>query len=71
MDEGFDGGDGRQLWQRWTIEMTINGGSGGGVRWRQQHSTVFNGMGGGLQREDERVAQRQATQQPASSTMRG
>ena len=31
----FDGGNGRQLWQRWTIEMiemAFNGGGGGGVR---------------------------------------
>ncbi len=41
----FDGGDGRQLWQWWTIEMAFNGGGGGGVRWRQQHSTAFDGMG--------------------------
>ena len=27
----FDGGDGLQLWQRWTIETAFNGGSGGGV----------------------------------------
>ena len=28
----FDGGDGWQLWQQWTIEMVFNGGGGGGVR---------------------------------------
>ena len=28
----FGGGDGRQLWQRWTIETrAFNGGGGGGV----------------------------------------
>jgi hypothetical protein len=48
----------------------FNGGGGGGVRWRQQHLTVFDGVGDGLQQEDERAAQAQATQQPAS-TMRG
>jgi len=68
----FDGGDGRQLWlwQRWTIETVFNGGSGGGVRWRQQHSTAFDGVGDGLRPEDKRAAQGQATQQPASR-MRG
>jgi len=30
----FDGGDGRQLWQRWMIETAFNGGGGGGVRRR-------------------------------------
>ena len=46
----FDGGDGQQLWQRWTIEMAFNGngGSGGGVRWQQQRSTAFDGVGDGL-----------------------
>ena len=66
----FDGGDGRQLWQRWTKEMVFNGGGGGCVRWWQQHSTAFDGVGDELQQEDERVAQGQAMQQPAS-TMRG
>ncbi len=66
----FDGGDGRQLWQRWTIETAFNGGGGGGVRWRQQHLTAFDGVGDGLRREDERAAQEQAMQQPASM-MRG
>jgi hypothetical protein len=66
----FDGGDGRQLWQQWTIEMAFNGGGGGGVRWRQQRLTAFDGVGNGLRREDERVAQGQAMQQP-DSTMRG
>ena len=27
----YDGGDGRQLWQRWTIETAFNGGGGGVV----------------------------------------
>ena len=27
----FDGGNGPQLWQRQIIELTFNGGSGGGV----------------------------------------
>ncbi len=66
----FDGGDGRQLRQRWTIEMSFNDGGGSGVRWRQQHLTAFDGVGDELRREDERAAQGQATQQPAS-TMRG
>ena len=66
----FDSGDGRQLWQRWMIEMVFNGGGGGGVRWRQQHLTASNGVGDELRREDVRAAQGQATQQPAS-TMRG
>ena len=65
----FDGGDGLQLWQRWMIETAFNSGGGGGVQW-QQHSTAFDGVGDGLRREDERAAQGQATQQPAS-TMRG
>jgi hypothetical protein len=67
----FDGGDGRQLWQRWTIEMAFKVGGGGGVRWRQQRSTVFDGVGDGLRQEDERAAQGQATQQQPASTMRG
>ena len=50
----FDGGDGRQLWQRWTIEMAFNDSSSGGVQWRQQHSTAFDGVGNGLRQEDER-----------------
>ena len=50
--------------------MAFNGGGGGGVRWRQQHLTAFDGIGDGLRREDERAAQGQATQQPASR-MRG
>ena len=92
----YDGGDGRQLWQRWTIETAFNGGGGGvvdniclfnskelggsfsqndslllfGVWWRQQRSTAFDGVGDGLRLEDERVAQGEAMQQPAS-TMRG
>jgi len=66
----FDGGDGRQLWQRWTIEMAFDGGGGSGVQWQQQHLTAFYGVGDGLRREDERVVQGQATQQPASM-MRG
>ena len=41
----FDCGDGRQLWQRWTIETAFNGGSGGDVRWHQHRSTVFDGAG--------------------------
>jgi len=57
----FDNGDGWQLWQQWTIEMMFNGAGGGGVRWRQQHLTAFDGMGDELRREDERAAQRQAT----------
>jgi hypothetical protein len=55
---------------RWTIETAFNEGGGGGVQWRQQRSTAFDGVGDRLQREDERAAQGQATQQPAS-TMRG
>jgi len=66
----FDGSNGRQLWQRWTLETAVNGGRGGGVQWRQQRSTAFDGVGDGLRREDEKAAQGQATQQPAS-TMRG
>jgi len=67
----FDGGDGRQLRQRWAIETSFNSSSGGGVQWRQQHSTAFDGMGDGLQQdEDERAAHGQEKQQPAS-TMRG
>jgi hypothetical protein len=66
----FDGGNGRQLWQWWTIETAFNGGGGGGVRWRQQRLTAFDGVGNGLRQEDERAAHGQATQQPAS-TMRG
>ncbi len=66
----FDGGDGRQLWQRGKIETVFNGGGGGGVRWRQQRSMAFDGVGDGLRQEDERAAQGQATQQPAS-TMSG
>jgi len=62
----FDGGDGWQLWQRWTIETAFKGGSDGGVRWWQQRSTAFDGIDTGLRREDERAAQGQATQQPAS-----
>jgi len=27
----FDGGNGQQLWQRWTIETAYNGGGGSGV----------------------------------------
>ena len=44
----FAGGNGWQLWQRWTIETAFNGGSGGGVRWRQQRSTVLEDVGDGL-----------------------
>jgi len=59
----FDGGNGRQLWHRWTIKTTaFNGGSDGGVQWRQQCSMAFDGVGDGLRREDEGVAQGQATQ---------
>ena len=29
----FDGCVGRLLWQQWTIDMTFNGDSGGGIRW--------------------------------------
>jgi hypothetical protein len=48
----FNGGngDGRQLWQRWTIETAFDGDGGGGVQWRQQGLTA-------------RAAQGQATQQ--------
>ena len=49
----FDGGDGQQLWQRWTIEMAFNGGGGCGFRWRQQRSMSFDGVGDGLLQEDE------------------
>jgi hypothetical protein len=76
----FDGGDGRRWalvfdgddgWQRWTEGTSFYGGGGGGVQWRQQRSTEFDGVGDGLRREDERAAQgQQAMQQPAS-TMRG
>ncbi len=66
----FDGGDGRQLWQWWKIETAFNGSGGGGVRWWQQGSTTFDGIGDGLRQEDERATQGKATQQPAS-TMRG
>ena len=48
MGVGFDGGDGRQLWQRWAIETAFNGGSGGGVQWWQQHLTAFDGVDDGL-----------------------
>ena len=44
----FDGGNGRQLWQGWTIEMAFNGGGSGGVRWRQQQSMAFDGVSDGL-----------------------
>jgi len=44
----FDGVDGWQLWQRWMIEMAFNGGGGSVVRWRQQHSAAFDGVGDGL-----------------------
>ena len=40
----FDGGDGWQLWQRLTIDAVFIGGGGGGVPWRQQCSTVFDGQ---------------------------
>ena len=62
----FNGGDGRQL--RWMIEKEFYSGDSG-VRWQQQHSTAFNGIGNGdgLRREDEKVAQGQATQQPHCS----
>jgi len=66
----FDGGDGHQLRQWWTIENAFNGGGGSGDRWRQQRLAVFDGVGDGLRREDEKATQGQATQQPAS-TMRG
>ena len=63
----FDGGDGWQLWQWWTIETAFNGGGGGGVRWRQQRLTAFDGVGNGLlRREDKRAVKGEATQQPAS-----
>jgi len=62
----FDGGDGRQLWQRWTIETAFNGGGGGGVRWWRQHSTAFDGVGDDY---DERTRgqrkSRQCNNQPA------
>jgi len=57
----FDGGDGLQLWQQWTIQTAFNGGGGGGVRWWQQRLTKFDGIGDGLRREDTRAAQGQAT----------
>ena len=66
----FDDGNGQQLWQRRMIETAFNGGSDGGVSWRQQHSMAFDGVGDGLRREDERAEQGQAMQHPAS-TMRG
>jgi len=37
----FNGGDGRQLWQRWIIEISFNDGGDGGIRWRQQCLTTF------------------------------
>ena len=40
----FNGGDGRQL--RWMIEKEFYS-SDSGVRWQQQHSTAFNGIGNG------------------------
>ena len=57
----FDGSNGWQLWQQWTIEMVFNGDVGGGVRWRQQRSTAFDGVSNGLQREDKRAVQGKAT----------
>jgi hypothetical protein len=42
----FDGGDGWQLWQWWTIETTFNGGGGGcvqyfsSVKWRLMVSAM-------------------------------
>ena len=57
----FDGSDGWQLRQQWTIEMVFNGDIGGDVRWRQQRSTAFDGVSNGLQREDKRAAQGEAT----------
>jgi hypothetical protein len=63
----FDGGDGWQLWQWWTIETAFNGGGGGGVQWRQQRLTAFDGVGNGLlRREVKRAVKGEATQQPAS-----
>ena len=44
------------------IETAFNGGGGSGVRWWQQRSMAFDGIGDGLQREDKRAAQGQATQ---------
>ena len=62
----FDGDDGRQLWQRWTIETAFNGSGGGGVRWRQQHSTVFDGVGDDyIERTRGRRKDRQRNNQPA------
>jgi len=49
-----------------TKETTFTRGGGGGVRWQQQRSTAFDGVGGGIRREDERTAQGQAKQQPSS-----
>jgi hypothetical protein len=59
----------------WRLTVALDGscgsgGGGGGVRWRQQRSMAFDGVSDGLRQEDKRAAQRQATQQPAS-TMRG
>jgi hypothetical protein len=44
-----------------------SGGGGSGVRWRQQRSMALDGVSDGLRQEDERAAQGQATQQPASN----
>ena len=49
----FDSGDGRQLWQRWTIEMAFNDGSGGGIQWRQKRLTAFGGVVDGLRQGDD------------------
>jgi hypothetical protein len=48
----FDGGDGRQLWQRWTIETTFKGDGGGGVQWQWRCLTAFNGISGGFWQGD-------------------
>ena len=52
------------------METAFIGGDGGGVQWRQQCSTAFDGASDGLRRDDERVAQGEATQQQANM-MRG
>jgi hypothetical protein len=53
----LDTGNGWQLWQGWTIETAFNDGGGGGIRWRQQRLTAFDGVGDGLWWEDKRAVQ--------------
>ncbi len=35
-------------YNRWIIEMAFNGGGGGGIQWRWQCLTAFNGISNGL-----------------------